>query len=330
MLKKNLGLALMLSLSLCLFGKAATAGETKGTLYYIPIVETGTYWTIMKIGAMEKARELGYELILRTSPPAEVQKNEKHMGFLTEAIMQGAAGIAIAPMDPDMFDRRVAEAKDAGIPVVTFDADVATKTNRVSFVGTDNFSAGQLMGRQGAKTLKEQGVTSGKLALAAVNLSQTNIIARREGVMDGFKQEMGAAADKFVWLEPILDEDQSSVSKSQLEGQIVANQDMVMVFSLGSEGPDTGVMEALKSQGKNIPHLGFDYTPTWENGVSQGLIYGIIDQDSYGIGAETIQALVDAIDGKTVPTNIAVPAEWVPASEIVNFGKGKQEIMSRQ
>ncbi len=209
--------------------------------------------------------------------------------------MQGADGIAVAPMDPDMFDRKVREARDAGIPVVTFDADVATKANRVTFVGTNNFSAGELMGQHGARILREKGVTGGKLALVAVNLSQTNIIARREGVMAGFNAAMGADAAKFTWLEPILDEDQSSVSKSQLEGQIVANQDMVMVFSLGSEGPDTGVMEALKSQGKAgvIPHLGFDYTPTWENGVETNLISGIIDQDSYGIGAESIQALVD-------------------------------------
>jgi ribose transport system substrate-binding protein len=76
--------------------------------------------------------------------------------------------------------------------------------------------------------------------------------------MTGFKEAMDADAANFTWLEPIIDEDQSSVSKSQLEGQVVANPDMVMVFSLGSEGPDTGVMEALKSQGKEIPHLGFD------------------------------------------------------------------------
>ncbi len=330
MFRKSMMSAIALTLSLCLFQGAGAAAGEKGVLYYIPIVETGTYWTIMKIGAMEKAKELGYELILRTSPPAEVQKSEKHVGFLTEAIMQGASGIAIAPMDPDMFDRKVAEAKDYDIPVVTFDADVATKTNRVSFVGTNNFSAGELMGKQGAEMLKAEGVKSGKLAMAAVNLWQTNLIARREGVQAGFKKEMGADEANFTWLEPIIDEDQSSVSKSQLEGQIVANPDMVMVFSLGSEGPDTGVMEALKSQAKEIPHLGFDYTPTWENGVATGLIAGIIDQDSYGIGAQTVQALVDAIEGKTVPDNIAVPAEWIPAVKIVEFGKGKAEIMSRQ
>lgn len=318
-----------LTLGLC---SAADAGEKKGVLYFIPIVETGTYWTIMKIGAYERAEQLGYELVFRTSPPSEVQKNERHIGFLSEAILQEADGIAVAPMDPDMFDRKVREAKDAGIPVVTFDADVATKANRITFVGTNNFSAGEIMGKQGAQLLKEKGVKAGKLALVAVNLAQTNIIARREGVMAGFNNEMGADAANFVWLEPILDEDQSSVSKSQLEGQIVANQDMVMAFSLGSEGPDTGTMEAIKSQGKadSIIHLGFDYTPTWENGVETGLVRGIVDQDSYGIGAEAIQALVDAIDGKTVADPIPVSAEWVPAGEIVRFGKGKEEIMARQ
>jgi ribose transport system substrate-binding protein len=172
MFRKSMIAAIALALSLCLLQGSKTIAGEKGVLYCIPIVETGTYWTIMKIGAIEKAKELGYELILRTSPPAEVQKSEKHVGFLTEAIMQGADGIAIAPMDPDMFDRKVAEARNEGIPVVTFDTDVATKANRVAFVGTDNFSAGELMGKQGAEILKAQGVTSGKLALVTVNLWQ--------------------------------------------------------------------------------------------------------------------------------------------------------------
>ncbi|OOM15978.1 sugar ABC transporter substrate-binding protein [Clostridium saccharobutylicum] len=137
---------------------------------------------------------------------------------------------------------------------------------------------------------------------------------------------MGDDAKNFEWLEPIQDNDQSAESKRQLEGQITSNPDMAAVFSLGSEGPDTGVMEAIKSQGKagSIYHFGFDYTPTWENGVSNNLISGIVDQDSYQIGKTIIDTLDKKIKGEDVDDVYPVSVKWVTADKIVEYGKEKQ------
>lgn len=226
-----------------------------------------------------------------------------------------------------MFDKKVKEANDKGIPVVTFDADVKTKENRTSYIGTDNKLAGEQLGENGAKALKEKGITKGKIAMAAVNLTQTTMTYRQDGIKSGFEKVMGADAKNFEWLEPIQDNDQSAESKRQLEGQITSNSDMVAVFSLGSEGPDTGVMEAIKSQGKSgsIYHFGFDYTPTWENGVSSNLISGIVDQDSYAIGKTIIDTLDKKIKGEKVDDVYPVPVKWVTPDKIVEYGKEKQK-----
>ncbi|WP_160673760.1 sugar ABC transporter substrate-binding protein [Clostridium sp. C8-1-8] len=308
--------------------KASSASAGKGkTLYFVPIVDTGAYWSPMKKAAQDEAKALGYELVFKTSPSNEPQKNEKHLGFVDEAIQNSAAGIAVAPMDPDMFDKKIKEVKDANIPVVTFDADVKTKGNRTSYVGTDNKLAGEELGKQGAQYLKDKGIKSGKIAMAAVNLTQTTMTYRQAGIKSGFEKIMGDDAKSFTWLEPIQDNDQAAESKKQLEGQITANQDMVAVFSLGSEGPDTGVMEAIKSQNKagKIYHFGFDYTPTWENGISTGLITGIVDQDSYSIGKTVIDVLDKKIKGEKVDENYPVSVKWVPADKIVDYGKEKQK-----
>ncbi|MDV4149326.1 sugar ABC transporter substrate-binding protein [Clostridium sp. AL.422] len=306
---------------------AGSNTEGKKVIYFIPIVDTGAYWSPMKKAAEDQAKALGYELVVKTTPPSEAQKNEKHIGFIDEAISKNVAGIAIAPMDPEMFDNKVKEANDAGIPVVTFDADVKTTGNRISYIGTDNKLAGEQLGENGAKELKEKGITSGKIGLVAVNLTQTTMTYRQDGIKAGFEKVMGADAKNFQWLEPIQDNDQSSVSKQQLEGQIVANQDMVAVFSLGSEGPDTGVMEAIKSQGKGgqIHHFGFDYTATWENGIESKLITGIVDQDSYAIGKTIIDVLDKKIKGENVEGNYPVQVKWIKAEEIFEYGVEKQK-----
>ncbi|MEN8078544.1 sugar ABC transporter substrate-binding protein [Clostridioides difficile] len=310
----------------------AASGEKGKLLYFIPIVDTGAYWSPMKKGAEDKAKELGYELVSKTTPPSEAQKNERHIGFVDEAIAKKAAGIALAPMDPDMFDRKAKEAMDSGIKLVTFDADVKTEENRTAYIGTDNKLAGEELGKKGAEYLKAQGITKGSIALVATNLTQTTMTYRQEGIEKGFAEVMGADAANFKWLEPIQDNDQAAESKRLLEGQITSNKDMVAVFSLGSEGPDTGVMEAIKSQGKGgqIHHFGFDYTPTWENGINDGLITGIVDQDAYNIGQTVIEILVKSIEGEAVDAIYPIDVQWVESKDIVKYGETKQSQFSTE
>lgn len=314
------------SLVSCTKNNSDGNAETSKTLYFIPIVDTGAYWSPMKKGAEDKAKELGYKLVTKTTPPSEAQKNERHIGFVDEAISKKVAGIALAPMDPDMFDRKAKEVKDSGVALVTFDADVKTTENRGSYIGTNNKIAGEELGKRGAEHLKAKGITSGKVALVSTNLTQTTMTYRQDGIKKGFEDVMGGDATNFTWLEPIQDNDQASESKRLLEGQITSNSDMVAVFSLGSEGPDTGVMEAIKSQRKSgeIFHFGFDYTPTWENGISNGLITGIVDQDAYAIGQKVIEVLVSSIDGESIDDNYPVDVNWVDGKDIVEYGKTKQ------
>jgi ribose transport system substrate-binding protein len=297
----------------------------KKKIYYIPIVDIGSYWQPMQEAAVKEAEKLGYEIIIRTSAPNEAQKNEKHLGFIQEAIDEEADGIAVAAIDPDMFDKKVREAFREGIPVVTFDGDIKTKENRLAYIGTDNYQAGVELGKKGAEILKEKNITSGKIALVAVNLTQTTMIDRMQGIKDGFNEVMESNSNNFTWLEGIQDNDQAAESKRQLEGQIVANPDMVAVFSLGSEGPDTGVMEAIRTQGvaNKVFHFGFDYTPTWETGINNNLIVGIVDQDSATIGKTVIQVLDKKIQGNKVEANYPIPVKWIAAEQLIEYGKTK-------
>lgn len=308
-------------------GSGSSSTDGKKVIYFIPICDTGAYWSPMRKAAEDEAKALGYELVVKTTPPNEAQKNERHIGFVDEAIKNKAAGIAIASLDPDMFDNKVGEATMANIPTVTFDADVKTKENRLAYVGTDNKLAGETLGEKGAEDMKKKGITKGKIALVSTNLTQTTMTYRQEGIKKGFEKVMGSDANNFEWLESIQDDDKSSVSKQQLEGQIVANPDMVAVFSLGSEGPDTGVMEAIKSQNKGgqILHYGFDYTSTWENGIDNMLVTGIVDQDSYTIGKTIIDTIDKKIKGEEVEDNYPVDVQWITSDKIKEYGVEKEK-----
>jgi len=309
-----------------------TACDSEGegdTLYFLPINDTGAYWSVMLAGARQEAYEQGFNLVHRVSPRDHPQRNEQQVGFVREAIAENALAMSIAPIDPDMLDRVVQEAADAGIPVVTFDADVRTTNNRLSYVGTDNFDAGAILGQKAAEYLLANGVTEGSLQIVLTFLTQTTMVFRQEGIRHGFNEVMGDYADNFTWLEAIQDEGQSQVSMSQLESRIVANPDLAAVFSLGAEGPTTGTIEALRSQGMGgiIPHFGFDYTDTWLTGVNDGLVTGIVAQDPFEIGRQVVRTMIDIVEGREVSDTYPIPVTWVYADEIEELGRLIQERM---
>lgn len=324
---KKIGLSLLALAGIALAG-CGQERDGSNTLYFLPINDTGAYWSVMLAGARAEAEYHGFDLVHRISPSTNPQRNEQQIGFVREAIAENPAALAVAPLDPDMMDRVVQEAADAGIPVVTFDADITTAANRISYVGTDNFEAGQILGRRAAEYLLANGVTEGSLQIIMTLLTQTTMVFRQEGIQSGFAEVMGTYANNFTWLEPIADEGQSSVSMQQFEARIVANPDLAAVFSLGAEGPTTGTMEALRSQGMGgvIPHFGFDFTATWLTGIEEGLVTGIVNQDAFEIGRQVIRTMVNAVNGYEVNDYYPIPVTWVYAEDIEVHG---QVIMER-
>lgn len=332
MLKKSfwvisMFVALLLVGTGCSTSDSADADSEK-TLYFIPIVDTGAYWNPMKKGAEDAAQELGYTLVTKTSPSAEPSKKEKHIGFIREAVAKNVAGIAIAPIEKKAFVDPIKATMDKNIPVITFDADLENPEDRTAYVGTDNVSAGKELGLRLAEEMKAKGITGGSIAIVCVDVAQPTMIDREKGLKEGFAEIYGKDAENFKFLATIQDNDQPSESKKQLEGYIAANRDLVTVFSLGSEGPNVGVMSALESQGKagQVLHYGFDYTDTWLSGVADERITAIVDQDAYQIGYQVIENLVKAIDGETIDTTIPIDVNYVLAEELEEYGKEKSKV----
>jgi ribose transport system substrate-binding protein len=301
-------------------------GDT--TLHFLPIELGGAFWSSMTIGAESMAEELGYDIVVAAAAPHDPQRYELQIGFVRNAIADGNVGaISLAAWGPDILNPVAQEAREAGIPLITFDSDVADEENRLSFVGTDNFDAGVILGEQAAQMMLDAGITEGPIAMSLTNASLTVFINRTAGIHEGFNRIMGDHAGNFTWLETIVCDNQSAEAQRQLEGQIVANPDMVAVFSLGAEGPTTGVMSALRTQGKGgqILHFGFDYTDTWLTGVDEGLITAIVDQDAFTIGQEVVRVMAQLAEGKEVARNYSVPVTWVLAEDIQAHGEAIQE-----
>src|SRR5262245_11511353 len=122
-----------------------------------------------KIGAEREAAKRGNIEIIWRAPESADQLRQKEI--LESFITQRVDGIAISCLNGDFLTDTINRATDAGIPVVTWDAD-APKSKRVAFYGVDDKAAGRIMAEETVKLLGDKGTVAIITSVGAVNLQQ--------------------------------------------------------------------------------------------------------------------------------------------------------------
>ncbi|HEX9564601.1 MAG TPA: substrate-binding domain-containing protein [Gemmatimonadaceae bacterium] len=98
---------------------------------------------------------------------------------IAEAVNSGANAILLSATDAGKVRGAVNEAVDRGVPVMTFDSDVAD-SKRFSFYGGDDFA----MGKQVMDELAQQMGGTGRIGIIAGNQNAPNLQERVRGVKE--------------------------------------------------------------------------------------------------------------------------------------------------
>ena len=137
---KSLLLAAVAAVSLMPAAYAADAYK----FALIPKGMDNPYFDLSRDGCMAEAKKIGVTCIYKGpathEPATEVQ-------IMQDFVTQGVDGIAISVADADSVTGVIKQARDANIPVITFDAD-APNSARQAYEGTDNTEMGRELGRQ--------------------------------------------------------------------------------------------------------------------------------------------------------------------------------------
>jgi ABC-type sugar transport system substrate-binding protein len=178
----------------------ATGGEE---LYiFLPKGLDNPYWDECRKGMEAKAAELGVKAEF-LGP--ETSDAAKQVAIFETVIARKPAGISVSPNDPETVKAAVAAAMAAGIPVIAWDADVPG-SERIAYVGTNNFEAGKVAGEELAKVIGGQG----KVAILHGALTAANAIERVDGFLEALKNYPGI---EVVAIEPTEDNHRSHLQK---------------------------------------------------------------------------------------------------------------------
>ena len=140
---KQLSLRFLLLASAAAFLSSAHAADKPKTFALVPKSISVPFYADVEKGCKEEAQKLGVKL-LYTGPntPDEAEQVQ----ILRDVVARGVDGLAIAPMNADSVVGVIADARKKGIPVITFDSD-SPKSQRMAYVGTDNYEAGKEAGK---------------------------------------------------------------------------------------------------------------------------------------------------------------------------------------
>jgi len=199
------------------------------------------------------------------------------VSYLDSAIAANANGIATTVIDATSFTTPVANAMNAGIPVISYNADGIVKngvatigTNRLCYVGQALYLSGQQMGERILSLVP----TPGEIAIFIATPGSGNIQPRYDGAASVLTPK-GYTVKEIA--TGALTSQEEAAEKAYLVG---AKSTLKGAFAVDA-GSTELLGPSLASVGLKIPAGGFDLTPGTLTAINNGQLDFTINQNPY-------------------------------------------------
>ncbi len=289
-------------------GKAATA-PSPGQPIRIAFVPNGNsnFWKIAEAGTKKAALEYGCEVIFRMPSKSTAAEQQS---IIDDLLVTGVSGIAISPKDPTnqlAFLNKVASKAN----LITQDSD-APESNRLCYIGTNNYDAGKAAGELIKTTLP----SGGKIMLFVGTMDAQNAQDRKKGIEDAI------AGANIEILGVRTDEVDTAKAISNVQDTLVAYPDISCLVGLYSyNGP--AILNAVQGSGKlgQVKIICFDEDEETLQGVQDGYITGTVVQQPFEFGYTSVKVLVELAKGN----NSSIPPSKQLYINTVNITKDNVE-----
>jgi simple sugar transport system substrate-binding protein len=262
-------------------GSAAAAGAgdfpstPKWKFVFVCHVTTNSFFTPTQYGAQDACALLNCQFQWTGSKGSIVAEM---VNTTNSAISAKADGIALAVVDKAAFKAPVDQALDAGIPVVSYNADGAKDdpgTNRLAYIGQGLYESGLALGQRAL----DAGLASGDVVGFIATPGALNIQPRIDGASDAIKQ-----SGKPIKFTPVGTNADVVKGASIIDAYAQGHPNLTGMLAV-----DAGSTEALgktvakyKLRDKSLKVAGgFDLNPGTLTAVKAGNLDYTIDQQPY-------------------------------------------------
>jgi simple sugar transport system substrate-binding protein len=192
------------------------------------------------------------------------------------AISAKADGLAVAVTDVRAFKAPTDKALDAGIPVVSYNADGAVGnpgTNRLAYIGQDLFTSGVKLGERIASL-----VSGGDVVGFIATPGQLNIQPRIDGAKQAIQQ-----SGKSITFHDVASGAELPQENSTIDAYYQGHKSLKGMFAVdaGSTANVGKIMAKYKLKSQGVAAGGFDLVPDTLNAIKAGDLDFTIDQQPY-------------------------------------------------
>lgn len=272
---------------------------------YIAVICKGSqhqFWKTVEQGAMDAGEELGARVTFEA--PEDETQIDVQIEMMEKAIAEKADAIVLAPLDTERLNAVIDQAVDAGIPVLTLDSDVTTKS-RVATIGTSNESAGAIAARNAVDLMNGKG----KVAIISYMKGVQTAVARNEGfigeIEDNYKGEIEIVGTSYC-------QGDAEKAKKQAMDYLEKYPDLKCIYG-ANEGCALGAAAAVKEMGRQnvVTVIGFDSSDEEIAYLEEGIIDGMIVQNPYNMGYLGVRNINKVLEGRKIEEKIDTGATYV-------------------
>ncbi|MBN2247469.1 MAG: substrate-binding domain-containing protein [Coriobacteriia bacterium] len=283
-------------------------GEEVIKVGLVQINQQAIFFNQMNEGAEEAAEEAGIDLTIYNANDDPAKQNEAIDNFVT----QGFDAIVIVAIDVEGVKPALKEAQEAGIKIVAVDAVVEEGWRDVQ-VGVDNEAAGEEIGQFVVDYMKDNGIADKNIGvIGALNSFIQNLR------LDGFKSVV--EADGATITQTVDGQNRQEAAMSAAENLFTAQADTKLFYTTG-EPAMVGAVAATRSQNRtsDVKLFGWDLTAEVIEGIDDGFVVGVVQQDPKTEGYEAVLACKALVEGESVESFIDVPIAIVTPENVDEF-----------
>jgi fructose transport system substrate-binding protein len=288
-------------------GSAAGGGE-EIKVGLITKTETNPFFGKREEGAEAEASKVGAEL--QSFAGKRDGDNESQVAAVENLISAGAAGLMITPSDSKAIVPSLDKARQAGLLVIALDTQTEPPDAADATFATDNFAAGEAIGKWAAGTFEKEGKEA-KIAMLDLNPDGVSVdVQRDQGFLQGFgidvadPAKIGDESDPRIVGHDVTDGAPEG-GRTAMENLLQKDPGINLVYTINEPAAE-GAYEALKAAGKekDVTIVSVDGGCPGVENVKKGIIGATSQQYPLKMAEMGVKAVAEfaKTDAKPEPT----------------------------
>jgi len=261
--------------------------------YFIAQSSVDPFWNEVMLGVQKSAED--NNVVVEYSAP-RFNNPEEELQFMDIAVISKVDGIITHVPGGAGFTNAIDKAYADGIPVITVEND-DSESKRYAFVGTNSFE----LGREAARLLVEAANADANIAVILNGDLEQDAIEHNLK-MNGFisiLKEYPNMRIVRIYISKL-----GILSAEEITQKIIDSDEGVNAIFTTSSADTLGSAQLIvdRSRVGKILLVGYGNSEEIIRYIDKEIIYGTVASDPYKMGYESIKALVDVKDKKSIPS----------------------------